>query len=99
MELADGPTLRVSHTRNLDERLKNAEQSLNLINLQFGELEAAFQRMARINMNAERLSEYLRTVFKDPNDPENQKPWQEFERIAFSLNISFEKVKVMLRTE
>ena len=58
MALADGPTLRVSHTRNLDERLKNAERSLNLIDLQFGELESAFQRMARIKMNAERLSEY-----------------------------------------
>lgn len=73
MALTDGPTLRVSHTRNLDERLKNAERSLNLINLQFAEIERAFQQMASVDMNTERLGEYLGAVFKDPADPENYK--------------------------
>ena len=54
MALTEGPTLRVSHTRNLDERLKNAERSLNLINLQFAEIEKAFQQMASVDMNTER---------------------------------------------
>ncbi len=80
MALTEGPTLRVSHTRNLDERLKNAERSLNLINLQFAEIEKAFQQMASVAMNTERLGEYLGAVFKDPTDPENYKALARVER-------------------
>lgn len=80
MALTDGPTLRVAHTRNLDERLKNAERSLNLINLNFAEIEKAFQQMTTVDVNTERLGEYLRSVFKDPTDPENYKARARVER-------------------
>ncbi len=72
MALSQGPTLRVVHTRDLRERLRNAEKSLGLIHRRFNELEEAFVAMAQVRLNEARLAEYLKLVFPDPPEPHDR---------------------------
>ncbi len=73
MALRGGPTIRVLHTKDIRERLRQAERMLNLVNTRFTELENAFRLMTNVSLNRERLDEYLRLVFPDPHDSQNNK--------------------------
>jgi phage/plasmid-like protein (TIGR03299 family) len=66
--LSQGPTVRVAHTKDIHERLKNAEEALGIINKRFGLIEQTFQAMVGVKMNDERLKEYLGLVFPDPSN-------------------------------
>ena len=66
MALNQGPTLRVPHTTNVQERLMIAANMLNAIKIRFGELEGVFKRMTRVQMNEPRLQEYLQHIFPEP---------------------------------
>lgn len=72
MALSQGPTIRVPHTRDLHERLKNAEKALGLIHNRFGQIEKSFQGMAQVKMNEERVKEYLNLVLPNPRSPEGE---------------------------
>ncbi len=72
MALQKGPTIRVSHTRDLHERLKNAEHILGLINKRFEDIEKAFRAMTQVKISSARLSEYLSLVFPNPPYSENK---------------------------
>jgi len=80
MALRRGPTIRVSHTRDLHERLKNAERTLGLINRRFEDIGTSFRAMTRVKMSSERLSEYLNLVFPNPPDPENTRTIERIRR-------------------
>ncbi|MBP6965491.1 MAG: DUF932 domain-containing protein [Armatimonadetes bacterium] len=73
MALSEGPTIKVAHTRDLHQRLDQARQMLGLVNTRYGEIEAAFRQMVRVQMNGDRLDDYLRFVFPDPADPLNER--------------------------
>lgn len=73
MALARGPTVRVVHTRNVRERLLEAERLLGIINTRFQDIEERFTAMAQVHVNGNRLGEYLRRVFPDAVDPQNRK--------------------------
>ena len=61
-----GPTLRVAHTLSMKDRLKDVGQAIKQINDRFDDLGASFRRLAAINMNTQRLDEYLQIVFPEP---------------------------------
>ena len=73
MALRQGPTLRIVHTKDMHQRLKNAERALELINKRFEKIEKTFQRMTRVQVRNGRLTEYLNLVFPDPQDLENER--------------------------
>ena len=73
MALKDGPTVRVSHTRDVHQRLRDAERMLGLIESHYGHIEEVFKAMVEVNLPKPRLMEYLSHVFPDPPDPENER--------------------------
>lgn len=70
MALERGPTLRVAHHSNMNERLKQAASILATVSARFAEIEKAFQTMVRVQVSSDRLREYLAQVFPDP-EPTN----------------------------
>jgi phage/plasmid-like protein (TIGR03299 family) len=80
MALSQGPTIRVVHSRDMRQRLKNAETALGLIHQHFDEIEESFQAMAKVQMDDERIGTYLNLVFPNPRDLENDKAWERVER-------------------
>jgi phage/plasmid-like protein (TIGR03299 family) len=76
MALSRGRTVRVTHTRNVRERLQQAEQLLGIVNACFNKVEEQFKVMARVPVGRDRLDAYLGRVFPDPLDPENRKARQ-----------------------
>ncbi len=76
MALSKGPTIRVAHTQDVEERLKHARRALKLIVDHYGEIEKTFKAMAVVEMTPGRLHEYLTTVFPDPADPTDKRGWR-----------------------
>lgn len=66
MALSQGPTLRVSHTKDVQERLRIAANMLSTIKGQYSELEGVFKQMTRVCLDGNRLQQYLEQVFPDP---------------------------------
>ena len=66
MALSQGPTLRVPHTRDVRERLRIAANMLNAVKLRYTELETVFKKMANIQLDSNKLQNYLGQVFPDP---------------------------------
>jgi phage/plasmid-like protein (TIGR03299 family) len=79
MALERGPTVRVTHTRHVRERLEQAQRLLGIINSRFTEIEKQFKAMAAVEVDKNRLAEYLGRVFPDPLDSENRKARQRVE--------------------
>jgi phage/plasmid-like protein (TIGR03299 family) len=76
MALERGPTVRVTHTRHVRERLEQAQRLLGIISDRFTEIEKQFKAMAAVQVDKNRLAEYLGYVFRDPLDSENRKARQ-----------------------
>jgi phage/plasmid-like protein (TIGR03299 family) len=72
MALSKGPTIRVQHTRNVKERLRQAEQLLGIIRNRFNKIEQGFQAMVAVPLNRPALVGYLKLVFPDPQDEKNE---------------------------
>jgi phage/plasmid-like protein (TIGR03299 family) len=72
LALNEGPAWRVFHHQDIHERLREANQMLGLIDTQFNHLETAFQAMAQVQMNTNRLTEYLSAVYPDPPEPQRK---------------------------
>jgi len=66
MALSQGPTLRIPHTKDIHERLRIAARMLNAIKIRYVELEGAFRRMAMVQVDAQKLQQYLLQVFPEP---------------------------------
>jgi len=70
--LLQGPTIRVSHTRNIHERMEKAKELLGIINSHYESITENFQAMTRVKIDDEKLSLYYRLVFPDPRDPQDE---------------------------
>lgn len=66
MALRSGPTLRIQHNRRLRDRLSHARVDLGVIQRRFVDLEGGFRRMAAVQLDRDKLSEYLGLVFPEP---------------------------------
>lgn len=72
LALSRGPTIRVTHTRDMRERLKQADRMLGIIHKRYEALAETFQGMVRVQMANGQLSHYLSQVFPSPPDPDNK---------------------------
>jgi phage/plasmid-like protein (TIGR03299 family) len=68
-----GATIRVAHTRDLNQRLALARRNLKIVDTRYALIEAAFRQMVAVKMDRARLTTYLTMVFPDPNDPEDDR--------------------------
>lgn len=73
MALRQGSTIRAFHLRNMPARLRQAENLLGIVRTRFDNIEKTFKAMITMKIDKDRLSDYLRSVFPDPLDPENEK--------------------------
>jgi len=71
--LGEGKTVRVTHTKNVQERLKEAQRVLGIIRDEFAEIEKDFNKMAEVEMDDDRLGVYFGLVFPDPVDPDDRR--------------------------
>lgn len=72
MALGRGRALRVSHTKDMYERLRQAERLLGIVKTRYQNIGLTFQAMTRVHLDNARLQVYLCTVFPDPDDKTNE---------------------------
>lgn len=70
LALGGTESFRLVHTPDVKHRLKAAGQLLAQIRTRYDTMEEALQAMARVQVNASQLTEYLTEVFK-PSDPKD----------------------------
>ncbi len=63
LALNDGSAWRVSHHADIHQKLKQAHQMLGLIHDRFADLEHSFQSMSRVQLDSNRLIQYLAAVY------------------------------------
>jgi phage/plasmid-like protein (TIGR03299 family) len=68
LALGGGECFRLVHTPDVKHRLKEAGRLIAQIRTRYTSMEEVLQAMARVLVNASRLTEYLTEVFK-PSDP------------------------------
>jgi phage/plasmid-like protein (TIGR03299 family) len=72
MALGRGPILRVVHTRDIHQRLKQSEKLLGVINSRFTQIEEVFKKMVQAKLNESKVSGFFNRVFPDPQHPEGR---------------------------
>ncbi|MFT7489811.1 MAG: phage/plasmid-like protein (TIGR03299 family) [Candidatus Promineifilaceae bacterium] len=73
LALSQGPTIRVTHSRDMHERLKQADRMLGIINERYDALAETFQNMVKVQMIDGLIGHYLAKVFPDPADPADER--------------------------
>jgi phage/plasmid-like protein (TIGR03299 family) len=73
LALSQGPTIRVAHTRNMQDRMRQAESLLGIIHHQFDTIEQSFQRLSEVKMDDKKLDAYYKILFPNPKDAEDHK--------------------------
>ena len=73
LALSQGPTIRVTHTRDMHERLKQADRMLGIIKKRYDALAETFQNMVKVQMDDGRIALYLEKVFPEPADPDDER--------------------------
>ena len=71
--LRQGPSISIIHTPSLPARLQQANQLLGIVRIHYVKLEEAYQKMAARSVSAAELKTYLREVFPEPKEPENER--------------------------
>ena len=72
LALSDGADIRVPHTHDLQERLRQADDLLGTIKKGYDELAEMFRAMTTVQMNADSLERYLTSVFPAPRDAKDE---------------------------
>ncbi len=90
LSLRRGPTIHISHTRNLRTRMRQAEDLLGIIHNQFEIIEADLKRMASVNMNTEKIAAYYKILFPDPRDPGDELGLERIKRNRVNAERYFE---------
>ena len=62
----DGSTLRVIHSKGVQDRLTSAKNLLGLINTQFDAIESNFKKMVKIKMTSKEVDQYILKIY-NPN--------------------------------
>lgn len=68
MALSHGSAVRISHTRNIQDRMRRARELLGIISERYDEIAQEFTLMAKVKMDTEKLGQYYRLVFPDPRN-------------------------------
>jgi phage/plasmid-like protein (TIGR03299 family) len=69
--LSRGPTVRVAHLPDLEQRLAEARRLLGFIDHAYERLGTTFTAMAKVTLDSQGLRAYLHDVFPDPRDPDD----------------------------
>ena len=72
LALNQGPTLRVSHTRNMRQNMDRARELLGIITKRYKGIAESFQQMAAVRMDQSKLFVYYKMVFPDPKDTKDE---------------------------
>jgi len=73
-------SIRVPHTRDIDERLTSARKSLQLIKVTYERIEKDFVGLATVQMTDTTLTAYLKLVFPDPSNAKDLRAVERVER-------------------
>ena len=65
-----GGSIRIAHTRAIEEQLEQAKELLGLVQDRYADIEESFKAMARVQMDSRRLDNYLNSVFPIPVQPD-----------------------------
>lgn len=68
--LGDGLACRVAHHADVKSKLEQAHRMLGLVTERFDEMEETFRQMSRVQVDADRLTEYLSAVYPDTKEPD-----------------------------
>lgn len=66
--LNKGESLKVKHSRDVKDKLRQASELLGIVNEKYDLIERTFKDMAKIQLTEKRLNEYIKSVFPDPQD-------------------------------
>lgn len=66
MALSDGRGISIHHNASMERNMKLAQVNLGIINDRFTKIEEGFKRISGVMLNSERLGVYVRKVFPDP---------------------------------
>lgn len=80
LALQQGPTINIKHTRNLHERLLQAQNLLGIVKTGYATIAEQFQAMTRIRLNDEQAIDYYRIIFPDPQNPKHIEALEEAHR-------------------
>jgi len=72
MALQRDACVSVAHTPDLFKDLEDAKLAMGLIQRRYEEIGRSFQRLARVPMTGSRLGQYLRLVFPDPKNRDDE---------------------------
>ena len=70
--LSEGSSFRMVHTKSMYARLDKAAEALSRVLAQARQVGEAFSRMAAVDLNTDRLEEYLAIVFPQPTPSEDR---------------------------
>lgn len=87
------PSIRVPHTRDINERLKVAQHNLRLIKTTYGRIATDFAALAKVPVSEPALSAYLKLVFPDPSNPKDVRSRNRVERDRSTARLLFTKGK------
>jgi phage/plasmid-like protein (TIGR03299 family) len=73
MALGRGPSLRISHTASLVQRMEQAKQNLGIITSRYEQIQNDFVALGKVSLNQNKLQEFLNSVFPDPQDKTNER--------------------------
>jgi phage/plasmid-like protein (TIGR03299 family) len=90
MALNNGPTLRVPHTKDLHNRLREVEKLMGIVHKRFDQIEDTFKEMSKIQLNREKLSNYLEFVFPNPKNPDDKRNVERIKRERSMAEYFFE---------
>ncbi len=71
--LSQGPSIRIAHTPSLPLRLQQAHRLLGIVKVHYVKLGEAYKRMAARPIRPSELKAFLKDVFPDPLDPDNER--------------------------
>jgi len=69
MALSQTANYAVQHTRQLDKNMAQAQELFSRITCEYSNIEKSFRTLAGIDVDEERLKEYLNKVYPEPDKP------------------------------
>jgi phage/plasmid-like protein (TIGR03299 family) len=81
MALSGGPGIRISHTKSMPARLVDAIGALGIIRRRFGDIASGFRMLAGVQLDGDRLADYLRRVYPEPRDSDGDSDRERVRRI------------------
>ena len=93
MALSQGRTIRVSHTKDMAQRLHHARKLLGIIDKQYDDIGMTFQRMCGLELNQAGVDAYFQAVYPDPMDEADETGRRRAQQNRFWAEVFFDEGK------